>query len=99
MGGLPLRPLKFLAAMSPMSKRKKASMPLNKSIENGAINLCPESPLRSATAMDPSNRSCAPSVNDSCSILEIPAGSCFNAASEEIEALALFARTIARMIA
>jgi len=54
-----------------MSSRKNASIPLNRSPENGCITALPASPLRNPTAIAPSSSTCVPSVNDSCSTLPI----------------------------
>ena len=67
-----MRDAKFLAAIKPISNKKKANIPLNKSIENGAIIFWPSAPLSKPTTIDPNNKSWAPSVNDSCKIEDMP---------------------------
>ena len=58
--------LKFLATINPISSKKNASMPLNKSIEKGAIILSPVDPAKRPTIIAPIKSNCAPSVKDLC---------------------------------
>ena len=55
----------------------------------------PSSPLSMPTAIDPSNKSCAPSVNDSCNTLDKP----MDCALLVLLTRALLANTMAKIMA
>ena len=54
------------AAFRPMSSRKKASIPLNRSPANGCMASWPDCPVTMPITIAPSSTNCAPSVTDSC---------------------------------